>query len=409
MSLLGEDRHHDIAGSLVPLGDKSRELMLWSASASLRAMQDKIVRERRRTRCITPTDAERDILKRPLELFDRVLRFPKGQDQLSLYDQYCLVVAEVGVGHCLALLRNYTSAESYLSPAAMQGAAFLAKCPKDDFCFGNNPHAIPDRPLSWGQDLCLIDFMAMAPLPTTALFTRSQFNESSGPTMAFLIVKQARIMLAAMFLHTKRYPEALRQAEETLALVESFADFNMLQTQAAKNYLMHLTPCILLIKALALKRMDNAEHDVLIATWEQLCDKAEQLARAGHDEDAASLLSKCAKQYLGMSGIKRFILDDNVLHTDNSPVAEYLSRAAEIYGLAAVSCAKYIQSIKRVTPITRAVTQALHSAYMDLMKYHLYRGVCAPSKGLAQRYLECSHAAREEFTRSSHWLITKTL
>ena len=102
-----------------------------------------------------------------------------------------------------------------------------------------------------------------------------------------------------------------------------------------------------------------------------------------------------------LSKISPFVLDDNILHTENFEGIENSLQAVELMGYAARHCEELLVKTKRtlLENGNDELVVDVHELYMDGIRLHYLRGVCASSRGAAQRCLERAHSLREEYDK----------
>lgn len=353
--------------------------------------------------------SEKGKIHRAAALFKKVTLLPARGISKSPCDRFCSFVAAAGLSQCYAIAGDFSTSLKTLEGAVAEGIDILSAMANGavtpDTCKKHEPgdsHVLlPDT----------IDKICMHPTVAAALVLEpAGLCRSMDPSVVFVMVAECYWLQIGILKKMKRWEDVRAIGENGVAYMGSYSDSEKFQIENRSNHLLRLTINFLMSLSESLEHIDCVDMDDVYIVLENLCEKASILDNLKCYREAYQVYSWCGGVFRKQSGIQPFVLDDKVLHTDNHSGSESASRALDIYGLAANCCRKYIARCLETS--TSAVTSQqqqqeedmvveVHSSYCDLMQLHLFRGVCAPNRGLAQRCLESAHTAREEYVRYS--------
>jgi hypothetical protein len=325
-------------------------------------------------------------------------------------DRFCSFVATVGSGQCCAIARDFSASLKKYQAAVAEGIEILSLMASGAVKLNSSKRQQHERSHMLLPDS--IDKICMYPTVVAALMLEPPgLCRSIDPSVVFVMVAECYWLQIGILKHMKRWEELRTLAETALAYMGSHSDSGKFQIEDRSEHLLRLTVNFLMSLSVSLEHIDCVDMDDVYIVLETLCEKANILENMKSYREACQVYSWCGGILRKQSGIQPFVLDDKVLHTENHSGAESASRAVDMYGLAANCCRKNI--VRCMEALTRSdgslgsvmhhqqneLVVEVHSSYCELMQLHLFRGVCAPNRGLAQRCLESAHTAREEYAR----------
>jgi hypothetical protein len=326
---------------------------------------------------------------------------------------YYLSVAHLGAGQCHLMTARAEEAVISLREALRLSMSILTTLPK--LCDNSSQikNQIPQYDLQFISLFNLQKDLSSANGNTTSLFLEAQLQSISqqacdvncnddnlAPMASSLFVQACKALFSVLHAH-QRADDSLSLLDDAISGIEQCRQ--LLSGGADQSELIQESLYFLLIQAYLLETSKCIEQDRLLAAYEAIFKEGEVVAAIGLHRDALTLFKLCGEFYMKQSRISPFVLDDKILHTDNYEFSDYGARAAEVFLVATKECSKCIMhattKLSEDLDLAQPTLQTIHQLYIDLIRMHFWRGMCAISRGQAQRCYEHAHTCVQDYQR----------